>query len=34
MSGGQETLTYKAPEVSDKSFWDLNKLKEIIENKK
>lgn len=39
-SGGQDTLTYKAPDVSDKTFWDLDKLKEKIsgvyspENKK
>lgn len=33
-SGGQDTLTYKAPEVSDKSFWDLDKLKKVIEENK
>jgi hypothetical protein len=29
-SGGQDTLTYKSPDISDKTFYDLYKLKEKI----
>jgi hypothetical protein len=33
-SGGQNTITYKAPGVSDKTYWDLTILKKEITNKK
>lgn len=33
-SGGQNTITYKAPSISDKTYWDLNKLKEDIKHSK
>ena len=33
-SGGQDSLTYKAPDVSDKTYYDLDKLKEVINEKK
>lgn len=29
-SGGQDILTYKSPDISDKTFYDLSKLKEKI----
>lgn len=29
-SGGQDTLEYSAPEINNKKYWSLNKLKEII----
>lgn len=32
-SGGQNTTTYTAPSVSEKTFWDLDKLKEVIDSK-
>jgi hypothetical protein len=33
-SGGQSTITYKAPSVSDKTYYDLDKLKKVIEENK
>ena len=32
-SGGQDTLTYTAPSISDKKYWDLSSLKKEIDSK-